>query len=81
MQLVRSGVDPSQIVWLISDQETNRDTSGMPVTATRVTEYELMDYHQIYVGTPTALAKLCMSSTNLYIPPPLVVMVFIASCN
>lgn len=81
MQLVKSGIDPAQIVWVISDQESNRDTSGLPVTATRVSEYELMDYHQVYVGTHTALGKLCMSLGNLTIPPPLVMMVFIASSN
>jgi hypothetical protein len=76
LQLVESGVDAKNIVWLVADQQAiTKDTADLPVQPTRVKNYKFQKHHQIFVATPAVMARLHMSPDNIYLPPPLVVIV------
>jgi hypothetical protein len=77
-KLIKIGIDPAQIVWLIADNETDRKLTGIGMLPTKTKDYLFLEQHQFFVGTPAALSKLNQAPLNLLHPPPLVVFVSIS---
>jgi hypothetical protein len=77
-KLIKIGIDPAQVVWLVADNETVRNWTGIGMLPTKTKDYFFLEQHQFFVGTPAALSKLNQAPLNLLHPPPLVVFVSIS---
>lgn len=78
-KLLALGVPADNLVWLVSEQEAVRQSmEDVGIQPTRVKEYVHDSAHQVFVGTPLVLSRLCMVTENEFIPPPLIVIVRMA---